>query len=175
MFLSGPITSNLTPPRVTPICRYGSLHPAEEIKAKYAVKAETSLQELSTKALLKPVDGRYYDFRSTYPIYRCACVKFHWGSTCGQLSIYEFISCLPRSEKRIPDNIKEYILGVAKKMCKIHEVKCECFPCLMERMQMDESDCSTCGYSGGEDEEEFQMSKEDKKFTHKFTKMLANF
>jgi len=128
----------------SPICRHGNLQPedmiVEEIKANYVVKAETSLQELSAKALLKPGDCRYYDSESTYPIYRCACPKFHWSypeseasgtKPCSQLSIHEFISRLPRSKERIPKRVKEFILKIAEKMCEIHEVQCVCMHCMM--------------------------------------------
>ena len=60
-----------------PRCPYGKPHPNKILKDKYVVRVETSLQELSAKALLKAGIEQYY-VEPVFPTYRCACDKHDW-------------------------------------------------------------------------------------------------
>ena len=122
-YFSGQTMSGPAAFETGPLCPYGNPCPPEKVKAKYVVKAETSLQELSAKALLKPGTCRFLDSsRSTCPIYRCACPKFYWLYPKAGVNIDQFIDCLLRPGERIPDGVKEFILGIAKQRLRVGQI-----------------------------------------------------
>ena len=141
-----------------PRCPYGAPYPPERLRDKYVVRAETSLQELCVKALLKPGDCKYFDrANKTLPIYRCACSEYHhWypqrgreisiqqftGSQVQQfkyyieapkIEIYKFISLLSPDEK-LPKTIKQFMHKIARDMCDIHDAElCMCGGCMADQ------------------------------------------
>ena len=164
-----------------PLCPYGNPCPPEKVKAKYVVKAETSLQELSAKALLKPGTCRYLDSsRSTCPIYRCACPKFYWLYPKAGVKIDQFIDCLLRPGERIPDGVKDFILGIAKKMCEVHDLPwaCQCNDCESDRSEAEWSTCSETDEDTTEEDDSddsYKEFKEAEEFADKLFKMFPNY
>ena len=93
---------------------------------------------------------------------RCTKNKPCLRDTANEIDIHKFISRLPRPDERIPQNVKDFILEIAKKMCEVHEAErqsdsgdddgedCECWRCMLDQ---EEENCSTCPSSAGEEED----------------------
>ena len=83
-------------------------------------------------------------------------------------------------ERGLPEGVKDFILGIAKKMCEVHDLPwtCQCHDCETDRSEAEWSTCSetdedtTDEDASNDSDDSYKEFKEADEFADKFLKFL---